>query len=385
MGIENKNDVTDFKSPEKVSDKSTEIQELQKNLGNKLDNIDSLGSVFEDNKNYTGSRAEVHDSGKELGDKLNEEHTLCKNFDSNDIKGSSENLKLEKLENDKLTIKTMVNESKCLNQLTPEKQAALVNVTVELAAKGLDLELSTNELENVKGNVHFVKTKDIVEAKGLDKDQAKNILGYYSPNNGQIYINSDNGISVEESIVTIIHETLHCLSQHYDKEGNTDGSGLKQKYVDSGGNLEVNDNKIDIKYNCTGLNEGVTQMYAARIADVFFNPKEISDNNDDVKREEISYKDLVTTIRVYEGIIGEATLLEAYKSGNISALSIDMNNTLNPGAFEVFGKYLDQLHALYKNKINDSDEEKQIKSNIANLLNDYKNAKSETDNSDNQL
>lgn len=156
----------------------------------------------------------------------------------------------ERLEADKKTVNELLEANRSLSELSETELNAVVNVAVARAMEQDPL-LTADRAEKFRCCIRFIGLSEVIADNGGDEDYARMIQGYYSPNKG-MKINVDAyGAEISEALVTITHETIHMMAQRFDENERPIPriTGLKRK---------------DIPDLNVGMNEGATQLYAAR-------------------------------------------------------------------------------------------------------------------------
>lgn len=323
----------------KASLKENEIEE--KNNESQVENTENLSEISDD-----------ADSKLRFFDRFRKKKT--ENTENNDNIKTSKIEFVEKYENDKSAVEKMIEEKKLLNEINEEEKKALVNVGVELAVQKQKFDVTPEQIENIKKSISFVDNNYVMKELNLSENAAHYIQGYYS-RDGKIRLNIDAiGNEAEEGLVTVSHEALHKLSQHYDENGNLipGSTGLKRN---------------DIESRNVGMNEGVTQMYAARSTEEFTK-----------EREETSYTNEVEVMKEYENIVGTDELLQAYKTGDIAFLSENMDSNIGMGVYDEFCNLIDEMNKCEENS--DWHGVDKAKANAKKILESYHKAKGERKN-----
>lgn len=233
----------------------------------------------------------------------------------------------QRLEADTYTVNELLKEDRPLSELSEEERAAVINVAVAKAMEhdpGLTLDMA----ENYRSRIHFVNLDEVGAENGVDADYAKRIQGYYSPSSG-MKINTDAyGSETSETLVTIIHETLHMIAQRYDGQDKpiSGMTGLKRS--------DLPQSRRNV-----GMNEGVTEMYASRdMAELLPN------------RQEDSYVREVEVMQQYERAVGSEMLRDAYMFGGTAPLKEDFDRYTNNGRFDEFCRMMDRMHFAEQNR-----------------------------------
>lgn len=304
----------------------------------------------ENTENYSESS---DDSGEDADAKLRFfekfHRTKTENTETDDNNDNPEKKPLEKYESDKLAVEKMIEENKTLNEISEDERKALINVGVELAARKQEFDVTPEQIENVKESITFVDVNHVMKEWNVSEDEAHYIQGYYS-SDGKIKLNVDAvGNEVKEGLVTVSHEALNKLSQHYDENGNLipGFTGLKRD---------------DIEGRNVGMNECVTRMYASR------STEEFTEN-----REETSYANEVEVMKEYENIVGADELFRAYKTGDTSFLSENMDSNIGMGVYDELCNQMDEMQKCEEN--GDRRGVEKAKANVKNILESYQKAK----------
>lgn len=227
----------------------------------------------------------------------------------------------ERLEADTETVKELLEEDRSLNELSESERAAVVNVAVARAMEQDPL-MTADKAENFRSRIRFVDLAETANDNMVDERYARRIQGYYSPNTG-MKINVDAyGTETSETLVTITHETIHMMAQRYDEnnEAIPGMTGLKR------GDLPQSSRNV-------GMNEGVTELYAAR------NTAELVPD-----REESSYVREVAVMESYESIVGTDMLNDAYMYNGAQPLKQDFDRYMGSGRFDDLCRMMDKMH-----------------------------------------
>lgn len=252
----------------------------------------------------------------------------------------------EKLEADTEIVTQLIKENKQLKSLSDEERESVINVAVAKAMEH-DPELTLENAEEYRSKIQFVDLNEVATENNVDPSYAKRIQGYYSPETG-MKINVDAyGAKTDETLVTINHETMHMLAQRYDEnnEAIQGMTGLKR-------------NDLIQSANNTGMNEGVTEMYASR------NMAELLP-----EREERSYIEEVNIMTKYEAIVGADVLHDAYMVSGADILREDFDQYMGNGQFDSFCQTMDKMLIAEKSR---SDYEAEIlRQKLDTMLNEY--------------
>ncbi len=252
----------------------------------------------------------------------------------------------ERLEADRETVKRLLEENKELSELSDEERAAVLNVAIVKAMEH-DPSLSLDKAEDYRSKIQFVTLSEVAKDIGMDLNYARRIQGYYSPEGG-MRINVDAyGSDTDEALVTIEHEAIHMLAQRYDSNDKAipGMTGLKN-------------NKLSGRANNTGMNEGVTEMYASR---------DMSELLPD--RQERSYVREVKVMTRYESIVGADILHEAYMKSGVTPLKEDFDKYMGERQFDNFCIIMDIMLLAEENR--DGDEAEDMHQELNAMMDEY--------------
>lgn len=312
--------------------------------------IDEKLSFSDVVSSFFGKRDETTEINNQLSDlEKSEEQVKLDESEKNELILKEK----EQFEKDTETVSKLLKDNKHLSDLSEDERNAVINVAVVRALEH-DPSQTLDKAEEYRSKVQFANVEEVARENGVDINYAKRIQGYYSPDTG-IKINVDAyGSKTDETLVTITHETIHMLAQRHDENNEMipGMTGLKRSDLPNSANN-------------TGMNEGVTEMYAAcDMADLMPN------------RQEKSYTREVNIMKKYESIVGPDILHDAYMNSGTTTLKEDFDKHMGNGQFDDFCRAMDLMLIAENNRAHNNAEFMQMK--LENMLNLYSIRKGKT-------
>ena len=221
----------------------------------------------------------------------------------------------------------LIEENKNIKDLSLKELDVVKNYAVKTVIEKFKPEENENSINK---NIDFVSPDKI---NTTDTDHAKNIGGYYNSKTKKIDVIVSDDMKVSDILYPIVYETLHKISYH-DKKKEWAFSGLQinEKNVVTNSNSKYKNKDLFSLH--TGMNEGVTQMYAERIM-----RNDLHNNN----FKSNIYKPQAEAMQYFENIYDPQKLKDAYIRNGFNDIEKDFDSIIGKTELSYLSKFIDLM------------------------------------------
>ena len=235
--------------------------------------------------------------------------------------------------------------------ISKESLYALTSLATDVIKKNFSSVFSDERFKNLSKDIILLSKEDIEK---FYPNVRSDIAGFYCSETQKIVIKKGTQIPIGRFLHTYIHEMLHKLSHG---NGNV---GLLETYVYQGEKSIKN----------TGLNEGITDLYACRAMESIV-PNYFAQG----------YPTEIAVVERLESIYGKKELLEVFSHGKINELREDFDSCFGEkGKFNEFSNLVDEINLLMSvgGKSSSSQKVANRISKVFETLNEYERLKKDS-------
>lgn len=235
--------------------------------------------------------------------------------------------------------------------ISSESLHALTSLSADILKKSFGNVFSSSRFKEIEKNI-IILSKDEIEKHY--PNVRSDVAGFYCSETREIVVKKGAKIPIGRFLHTHIHEMLHKLS-HGDGE-----VGLLETYSYKGEKI--------IKH--TGLNEGITDLYACRAMESVM-PEYFAQG----------YPLEISIVERIESIYGKKELLDVFANGKIDELRKDFDFCFGErGKFDAFSELVDDINLLTSvgGKSQSAPAVSRKISEVFKMLNEYEKLKSDS-------
>ena len=204
-----------------------------------------------------------------------------------------------------------------IGNISKESLYALTSLAIDVLKKNFSSAFSDERFKNLSKDIILYSKEEI---ERFYPNARSNIAGFYCSETQKIVIKKGSQIPIGRFLHTYVHEMLHKLSHGV---GNV---GLLETSVYQGEKVTKN----------TGLNEGITDLYACRAMESVV-PNYFAQG----------YPTEISIVERLESIYGKEELLEVFSRGKIEAIRKDFEECFDEkGKFDEFSNLVDEINLL---------------------------------------
>ena len=201
--------------------------------------------------------------------------------------------------------------------ISKESLYALTSLATDVLRKNFSSTFSDERFKNLSKDIIILSKEEIEK---FYPNARSDIAGFYCSETQKIVIKKGSQIPIGRFLHTYVHEMLHKLSHGI---GNV---GLLETSVYQGEKVTKN----------TGLNEGITDLYACRAMESVV-PNYFAQG----------YPTEISIVERLESIYGKEELLEVFSHGKIEELRKDFDSCFGEkGKFDEFSNLVDEINLL---------------------------------------